>query len=75
MVGPKYMWIIHGNIRSRLATEDDRIECKAAQVMEASNLAITVGQLNYILENETTITGEVGKYTYTGGGGRGVVYL
>lgn len=59
LYGPKYMWIIHGNIRNRLTTEEDYLECTAAEVIKASNLTITVGQLNYILKNETVITGEV----------------
>lgn len=59
MYGPKYMWIINGNIRDRLSMHYDFMGCKTSEIIEASNLAITVGQLNYILKNETTITGEV----------------
>ncbi|XP_065057492.1 gamma-aminobutyric acid type B receptor subunit 2-like [Rhopilema esculentum] len=58
LFGKKYVWVIHGNIRDRLKKEDFRITCKASDIISASNNAITIGQLNFILTNETTVTGE-----------------
>eukprot|EP00794_Sanderia_malayensis_P000526 gene526-1179_t len=56
--GKKYVWIISGNIRERLKMEDFRVSCRAKDVVTASHLAFTIGQLNYVIGNETTITGE-----------------
>ena len=53
------MWVINGNIRNRLTFEDSRVDCKASEIMKASHLALTVGQLNYVIDPRKTITGEV----------------
>ena len=53
--------MINGNIRNRLTFEDHRVNCQAAEIMKASHLALTIGQLNYVIDSRKTITGEVNR--------------